>query len=73
MTTTWKFEGKPVNELGWWDLIRYNAALSRSEHGLSGSLDGAKLTANGITIESTGQQTPVDTVTQTGDGWESNW
>lgn len=50
------FEGKPVNELGWWDLIRYNAALSRSEHGLSGSLDGAKMAANGITVEFVTQQ-----------------
>lgn len=67
----WKFEGKPVDTLGWWDLIRYNAALSRSEHGLSGSLDGAKLTRNGITVEY--EQTPADTATQTDNSWESNW
>lgn len=50
------FEGKPVNELGWWDLIRYNAALNRSYRGLSGNLDGAKLSANGITVELVNQQ-----------------
>lgn len=51
MRMIWKYEGTPINELGWWDLIRYNAALERSYRGLSGNLDGGKLSANGITIE----------------------
>lgn len=63
MRMIWKFEGKPVNTLGWWDLIRYNAALSRSEHGLSGNLDGAKMTANAITVE---YETPEQPAAQTG-------
>lgn len=50
------FEGKPVNELGFWDNLRYQAALSRSYRGLSGNLDGTKLTANGITVEFVNQQ-----------------
>lgn len=50
------FEGKPVSELGWWDRIRYQAAMDRSYKGLSGNLDGAKLTANGITVEFVNQQ-----------------
>lgn len=53
---TFFFEGKPINELGWWDRIRYSAALDRSYRGLSGNLDGAKLTANGITVEILNQQ-----------------
>ncbi len=53
---TFLFEGKPVNELGRWDTLRYQAALSRSYRGLSGNLDGSKLTANGITVEFLNQQ-----------------
>jgi hypothetical protein len=50
------FEGKRTDQLGFWDFIRYEAALSRSYRGLSGNLDGAKLSANGITIELVNQQ-----------------
>lgn len=48
---TFLFEGKRIDQLGWWDFIRYSAAMDRSYKGLSGNLDGAKLTANGITVE----------------------
>ena len=44
------FKGTPITQLGWRDLLAYNAALTRLNN-LSGNVDGGKAQRLGITWE----------------------